>query len=203
MTDAFESPHPGYDILDKWDAPSFNPITRQVLRERLTRVPQRRFLDPDAYALLEAVCQRLIPQPERAEPVPIAPWIDQTLARNRTDGTRYADVPQQREGWPMALAAIDAEADARFGAGFRQLDPARQDAVLRAITAGEAGGPHWQGIPPQRHFREVMLKEVVAVYYAHPAALSEIGFGGPAAPRGYVGLGAGRIDPCEAPERRR
>ncbi|MGH6677602.1 MAG: gluconate 2-dehydrogenase subunit 3 family protein, partial [Bradyrhizobium sp.] len=36
--------------------------------------------------------------------------------------------------------------------------------------------------------------------YAHPAAWSEIGFGGPASPRGYVRLGANRRDEWEAAE---
>ena len=40
----------------------------------------------------------------------------------------------------------------------------------------------------------------VSVYYAHPAAWSEIGFGGPASPRGYVRMQANRRDPWEAME---
>jgi hypothetical protein len=41
---------------------------------------------------------------------------------------------------------------------------------------------------------------VVGIYYAHPAAWSEIGFGGPASPRGYVRLGFDERDPWEAEE---
>jgi hypothetical protein len=48
-----------------------------------------------------------------------------------------------------------------------------------------------------------VLDEIVRAYYAHPAAWSEIGFGGPASPRGYVRLAAGRQDPWEAPPGRR
>lgn len=44
-----------------------------------------------------------------------------------------------------------------------------------------------------------LLAAIVKIYYAHPAAMSEIGFGGPASPRGYVRLGADRFDGWEAP----
>jgi hypothetical protein len=49
-------------------------------------------------------------------------------------------------------------------------------------------------------FRKVLLREIVEIYYAHPAAWSEIGFGGPASPRGYLRLGANRHDSWEADE---
>ena len=201
--ESFESPYPGYDVLDKWDTASFNDITRAVLAERLEEVPERRFLDPHEWDLLHAVCDRLVPQPERATPVPIAPWIDHVLDRNRTNGTRYATIPPQRQAWRIALAAIDVEAENRFGRGFLALEAGQQDAILEAIIAGAAGGEHWQGLPPKKFVTDVMLKEVVGIYYVHPEAQSEIGFGGPAAPRGYVRLGSGRIDPWEAPERPR
>lgn len=200
MAERFETPYPGYDILDKWDSPSFNDITRRVIAERMENVPGRKFLDEHEWDLLHAICDRLIPQPEREHPVPIAPWIDNTLAENVSSGTRYAHIPPIRDAWRIGLAAIDREAEIRCGRPFQALSDADKDAVLGAIRDGEAGGPHWQGMPPEQFFLEVMLKEVAATYYAHPAALSEIGFGGPAAPRGYVRLGANRIDPWEAPE---
>ena len=52
--------------------------------------------------------------------------------------------------------------------------------------------------------REVVSKfiipDIVGAYYAHPVAWNEIGFGGPAAPRGYVRLDFDRRDPWEASE---
>ena len=46
----------------------------------------------------------------------------------------------------------------------------------------------------------MLLKTVVGFYYAHPKAWNEIGFGGPASPRGYVRLGFSERDPWEAKE---
>ena len=38
------------------------------------------------------------------------------------------------------------------------------------------------------------------LYYSHPTAWSEMGFGGPASPRGYVRMELDRRDPWEAAE---
>ena len=47
-----------------------------------------------------------------------------------------------------------------------------------------------------------MLHDIGSAYYAHPTAWSEIGFGGPASPRGYVRMDENRRDPWEAVEHR-
>ena len=65
---------------------------------------------------------------------------------------------------------------------------------------GEVEADEWRGLPVKRFFKSLLLKEVATVYYAHPAAWSEIGFGGPASPRGYVRLGFDERDPWEAKE---
>ncbi len=41
MTDDFRTPYPGWDVLAKWDTPSYNDQTRDVLRHRLDPPPRR------------------------------------------------------------------------------------------------------------------------------------------------------------------
>lgn len=195
-----KTPYPGYDVLEKWGSPSFDERTRAVLSARLGCVPPRRYLDAGEWQLLEALAARLVPQPGRAVPVPIVPWIDDMLLHDRGEGFRYDDMPHLRPSWHTGLAAIDAEARRRHGHDFAALDAQAQDALLAAIAAGEVEQANWQGLPAQRFFHEVLLKTVVGVYYAHPAAWSEIGFGGPASPRGYVRLGFSQRDGWEAEE---
>lgn len=57
-------------------------------------------------------------------------------------------------------------------------------------------------MPAKLFFQTRVLKDVVAVYYAHPQAWDEMGFGGPASPRGYVRMGFDRHDPWDAVERK-
>ena len=192
--------YPAYDVLAKWDSPSFDDTTRQVLAQRLDEVPPRRFLDPAEWALLEAVNRRLLPQPERAEPIPITPWIDAMLHDNVGEGFRHPDMPPLRESWRIGLAALADEARLRHSQDFTALDAGQQDAVLQALADNDARSPQWQPLHPERFFTQMLLKTAAGIYYAHPSAWNEIGFGGPASPRGYVRLGFDRRDPWEARE---
>jgi Gluconate 2-dehydrogenase subunit 3 len=189
-----------YDVLEKWDTPSWDDKTREVIRQRLAEIPPRRFLTEAEWQTLESICARLVPQPERSNPIPIVPWIDDKLHQDRRDGFRYDDMPPLREAWRLGLEGIDQESRRQFGTEFRSLSEARQDEVLRTIQTGDVHSGVWARLPAQRFFRIVLLKEVVGEYYAHPAAWSEVGFGGPASPRGYVRLGVNQRDPWEARE---
>ena len=198
----FRSPYAHYDVLEKRDSPSWNDQTREVVSRRLGEPPKRRFLTEAEWNLLEAVVARLLPQADRADPVPITPWIDEMLAANRGPGYRYSDMPPMREAWRQGLAAIAAEAQARHGSSFEDLASSRQDEVLSDIQAGRTQGSGWAGLSSRAFFSRLLLKTAVTTYYSHPAAWSEIGFGGPASPRGYVRLGFDERDPWEAEERR-
>lgn len=193
-----KSPYAPYDVLAKWDTPSFNAVTRAVLTRRMHDIPPRRFFTEADFVLLEAICARLIPQPERETPVPIAPFIDADLHAGRGDGFRHPDTPPDREAWRKGLAGVDAEARRRYRRGFVELDTDSQDATLTAVQAGEADAAAFQGVPPKRFFQDMLLKSAAGVYYSHPAAWSEMGFGGPASPRGYVRMGLDAHDPWEA-----
>jgi hypothetical protein len=191
---------PGYDVLAKWDSPSFDGVTRGVLAHRLDAVPPRRWLTADEWALLDAINARLLPQPEREKPIPITPWIDAMLIEDRGEGYRLPDTPPLRDAWRQGLAAVDDEARRLHDLPFVKLDAAARDAVLQVLADGRATSPRWQGLGAKHFFIDYLLKTAAGFYYAHPAAWNEIGFGGPANPRGYVRLGFDSRDPWEAKE---
>jgi hypothetical protein len=196
----FRTPYLTYDVLDKWDSPSWNEQTRAVVRRRLERVPERRFLSQEQWDLLEAITARLIPQPDREEPVPIVPWIDDMLQQNHAPGYRYADMPPMCEAWRKGLDAIRSETFNRHGKAFEELSPKEQDDILSDVQHNRVESRYWGDLPAGGFFLHHLLKQTVGVYYAHPAAWSEIGFGGPASPRGYARLGFDERDPWEAKE---
>jgi hypothetical protein len=201
MSDEFRSPFPAYDVLAKWDSPSWNEQTRAVIARRLREVPERRFLSLEEWELLEAVVSRLLPQPDRPDaPVPIVPWIDRMLDRNEGDGYRLPDTPPMREVWRLGLRGIDEESASHYSRRFVELPPDAQDEVLGCIQRGEVRSDVWTHLLPERFFTGGLLTTTVGIYYSHPAAWSEIGFGGPASPRGYVRLGFDQRDPWEAEE---
>jgi hypothetical protein len=203
MSDTFRSPYPGWDVLSKWSTPSYNEQTREVLNRRIDP-PAPHALEREVYRTLCALCERVIPQHEDTQgppPAPIAPWIDAAIAGGRSSGTRYDGMPDTPTAWRRGLAALDAEARQRHGQPFHRVPAQAQDAILRDVGKGQVKATAaWEGLEPRTFLRKVALKQIVEIYYAHPRGQSEIGYGGPASPRGYLRLGAGRIDEWEAPE---
>ncbi len=177
-----------------------------MVLDRVHNVPSFQFFDEDARATLEALCAWVIPQDHRPTDrrVPIAPWIDQTCATTGTstspEGFRFADMPSLQDAWRWGLEGLDQVAQARFGARFAALDGPRQDDVLQTIRGGNPPGEVWGRMPAERWWRYIALRYIASVYYAHPYAWEEIGFGGPAYPRGYAALNFGAPEPWEPRE---
>jgi hypothetical protein len=190
---------PGYDVLAKRHTPSWNEKTRQVIDERLALPREPRFLSAEEFRTLEAICGRIVPQPSNRAPVPVAAMIDDKLYHDRRDGYRDHRLPPLREAWRRGLKGIDAEARRRSAVAFAELNAAEQDALLRSVQHGQMSHD-WSGMNPAMFFAKRLLADIVAAYYAHPTAWSEIGFGGPASPRGYVRMDFDRRDPWEAAE---
>jgi len=187
-----------YDVLAKWSTPSFDALTRSVISRRLGAPPPRRFFSATEFAVLEAACARLLATP-RGRP-PIASAIDDDLHAGRGEGFRRPDTPPLGATWRTGLEGLDAEARRRHaGCGFAALDGSAQNALLHAVQVGDVDPSRFGALGPRRFFSEVLLKAVAAHYYSRPEAWNEIGFGGPASPRGYVRIGLDQRDPWEAP----
>jgi hypothetical protein len=160
-----------------------------------------RFFTPAEWQTADALCRRIVPQPADRPPVPLAALLDAKLVANAGDGFREVDMPYMREAWRQGLAAIEAESAARHGGrAFPALDDAEQDALLGMMQRGELSDPAWVGLGAQNFFAKRILSDVPGLYYSHPTAWSEMGFGGPASPRGYVRMELDRRDPWEAAE---
>ena len=192
--------YPEADILAQrghWD-----DATRRVILDRVHNAPPFRHFGPRQHVTLEALCARVIPQAHRPahRRVLIAPWIDQYCARGAVEGFRFDDMPPNPVAWGSGLDGLDQTASALFGADFAALDGARQDQVLEAIRRGDPPGEVWQQLPARRWWIYVALRQITGVYYAHPYAWDEIGFGGPAYPRGYLALNHGAPEPWEPRE---
>jgi hypothetical protein len=195
--------YPGYRSLaqaDTWDE-----ATRRVVESRVREIPPVRFSTPAERRTMEAVCDIVLPQDDRddAHTIPIVPHLDERLHTGRGDGYRYEDMPTDAEAYRLGIQGIEAVAQHRHGRSFADLEPLDQHAIMKALHDGEPDAGHdiWSRMPAHRFFL-LLMKDVVEVYYAHPFAWDEIGFGGPAYPRGYMRLERGEPEPWEAPEQR-
>ncbi len=192
--------YPGYDVLAKRNTPSWNEPTRRVIDRRLAVAREPRSLTEEEFALLAAIAARITPQPSHRPPIPVAALVDEKLTLSREDGYRAPGMPRQLEAWKRGLRALEAESRASYAAPFTQLPVEAQDTLLRRMQAGELHHEAWAGMPPKTFFQQRLLNDIVCAYWSHPIAWSEMGWGGPASPRGYVRMGYDERDPWEAAE---
>ena len=191
---------PGYDVLAKRWTQSWNESTREIIDRRLAIPRLPRFFSSPEWQTLGAVCDRIMPQPKDRPPVPLPAYVDQKMADGLLDGFRYAQLPPQGEAWQRGLGALDQEAEAAYGGGFHSRSPDQQDDLLRGMQEGKLTGSAWGGMPCKMFFDHRVIPDITHAYYAHPTAWNEIGFGGPASPRGYVRMALDRRDPWEPVE---
>jgi hypothetical protein len=125
--------------------------------------------------------------------------LDARLAEAQTDGWRYADMPEDGQAWRDTLAGLDADAQAKYGIPFARCAPAEQAALIQAVQ--DAGPGDWRGMKAARVW-SLWTRYACTAFYAHPWAWNEMGFPGPAYPRGYKNLGTGRREPFEAEDAR-
>lgn len=196
MTDRY----PAYDVMAKQWTDSWNDATRQVIDRRLAVRRRPRFFSATEWRTLGAVCDRILPQPKDRPAVPLPAYVDRKMADGVIDGYRYAQLPPQDEAWRRGLAALDAAARETHGEAFHALSAALQDELMRRMQRGDLTGEAWGDMPCRMFFEHRVIPDITHAYYAHPTAWSEIGFGGPASPRGYVRMGLDRRDPWEAVE---
>jgi hypothetical protein len=179
--------------------------TREVILDRLHNIPSIRFFTPAESEMINVICDHILPQGDRSanHKIPIVPWIDKRLYENRHDGYRFADMPPDPQAFRMGLQAIEEIAGRLHGRGFVELSSIEQDKILKSLHDGApaAGGEIWKRMPVHR-FWMMLVQDCVEAYYAHPWAWDEIGFGGPAYPRGYIRLENGLPEPWESNELR-
>jgi len=184
---------PGYDVLAQratWD-----DQTAAAVLKRLAPEPVR-FFRPDEQGTARALLDRLLGQD--GEPrVPVLELVDARLAAGAGDGYRYEDMPEDTTAWRRSIAGLDADARDSGAAAFPELARGAQMDVIEAVQQTDGG---WRGMPARRVFN-LWMRYACTAFYSHPWAWNEIGFGGPAYPRGYGALGVNKLEPWERPER--
>jgi hypothetical protein len=184
--------YPDYDVLENaghWDA-----ATRAVVLGRLEPPPLRFFSVAEA-ATLRAFCDTVTAQ-DREPRIPVLELVDEKLYEGRLEGYRHAGMPDDRDTWRLAARNLDATARERGAPSFAVADePLR----MEICSAFKDGALEWEELDPSGAW-SVLLRDTLSAFYSHPWAWNEIGFGGPAYPRGYTRLGAGTSEAWEGEE---
>jgi hypothetical protein len=196
--------YPGFSTLGQqkfWDA-----ATREKILHRVKMDPPIRFFTPEEHRLMEMLAAHILPQDDRdpARRIPIVPRIDERLHKGRTPGYRFASMPPDGEAYRLGFKAIEQIARKSYECSFHELPWKKQGELLKSIHDGkpkDGAAEIWEKMPIHRYWT-LLVQDCVEVYYSHPWAWDEIGFGGPAYPRAYMRLEHGEPEPWEVEERR-
>ena len=183
----------------------WDETTREVVVERVEAAKPIRFFKAWETRTMSAVVDRIVPQEDRvpARRIPLLPDLDERLFTNRLEGYRYEDMPSDQEAYRIGARAFEQMAQTLHGQPFDQLATREQEEILKSIHDAKplAAEEEWKKLNIER-FWSLLVSDVCSVYYAHPWAWDEIGFGGPAYPRGYMRLEEGEPEPWEVNEQR-
>jgi hypothetical protein len=183
----------GFDVLRNvghWD-----PVTARVVLARMKPALEARFFTPGEQATAGALFDQLVAQHDEPK-VPVLMMVDRRLSAGETDGWRYADMAEDGEAWRITLAALDEEAEEAHGQPFHRLASEHQEKLVQAVQDAKV----WHQLPAPRVW-SLWTRYACTAFYSHPWAWNEIGFGGPAYPRGYKAIGINKREGWEVADR--
>jgi hypothetical protein len=194
VTPQMHGRYPDYNVLDEAD--HWDEVTRKVVMERVEKVPPIRFFTHDEAITLGAFCDVVMAQ-DREPKIPVLNMVDAKLFAGELDGFQQHDMPDDRETWRLVARGLDAAARQHGAQSFSVASHEVQTRVIQALSDGELHGEVWDELPPSKAW-SVVMRSVLSSFYSHPWAWNEIGFGGPAYPRGYARFGVGQREEWEA-----
>lgn len=192
--------YPDFNVLDAVD--TWDEATRRVVLARLEPPGPLRFFTPAEEPTLRAFCDTALAQDTEPR-IPVAEMVDEKLAVGRLDGYQYVGMPDDRDTWRLVLRGLNHTARHGYGAGgFAACSEHRRAAIVGEFARARLVGGPWNELNVARAW-SVVMRAALAAFYSHPWAWNEIGFGGPAYPRGFMRLGgiglgaAGVLEPFE------
>jgi len=111
-------------------------------------------------------------------------------------------MPDDRDTWRLVLRGLDHTARQGYRRAFAACTGEQRENIVDEFARGRLVGGPWDDLPVTRAW-SVVMRAVLAGFYSHPWAWNEIGFGGPAYPRGFMRLGGpgarSVLEPFERP----
>lgn len=186
--------YPGFDVLDSVDV--WDDVTAGVVLARLALAGEFAFFTPHEVGIAAPLLDLLLHQ-DTDPRVPVLQLIDVRLSVGETDGWHYDDMPEDAQAWRDTVAFLDEDAGEAFtGRSFSDLSNMERGGVIQAVQDLSTSDDHWHGWSAS-HVWSLWTRYASTAFYSHPWAWNEIGFPGPAYPRGYLHRGVDARDRWE------
>jgi len=192
-----KSKYPDFNVLDEQD--QWDEHTKDVVLKRVQQPSQRLvFFNPTEAAMLAVVMGELLDE-QRTEIISyVVTRYDEKLYSAIGEGDREEYLPAEGELIRSGLKALDMAARVLYGHDVVELAREVRARMLRDLEAGTISADMKGSVKLQPMMFKTMLISATKAYYSHPTVWSEIGYAGPAYPRGYVRSEFGLVDPWEA-----
>jgi len=191
-----KSHYPSYDVMSQQD--HWDDHTQQVVQSRLSGQSTYQFLQTEEVEQLKRLTGDLVGDHRQDIIQYVVGFIDQSLSSDIGEGQRKVGVPKADILLRDGLKAMNRSAEKKYGQNLLGLDVKDRLQLLQELSQnGVAPVEEWTGLSQKEMFKK-LLNWSIEAYYSHPTVWSEIGYGGPAYPRGYVRTKIGQLDPWEA-----
>lgn len=193
-----KSQYPNFDVMHgekHWDG-----HTREIVQKRLRTdsfYPYRVFTQQEADTLY-SLCSILLDDIRQPIIAYVVHHFDSTLKASLGESQRKIGVPPQSALIRDGLALLDQACVDRYGEAFPRLESHLRKQIVKQLMQGKLALPSSLEKFPATEWMDKILIDAAAAYYSHPSVWSEIGYAGPAYPRGYVRTEMGLTDPWEA-----
>lgn len=177
---------------EHWD-----PHTTEIVEKRL-KSQQLIVLKHEEACTLFDLCSTLLAEKR----IPILSYvtyhIDSKLKSDIGEAQRKKSVPKEMQLIQNGLQLLNDHCEQQHKETFCNLEDNIQKELVGKMVNGSLNLENHQQALPTKDFIMKVLDLAASAYYSHPTVWSEIGYGGPAYPRGYVRSELGLTDPWEA-----
>lgn len=189
--------YPSFQVMDERE--EWDPHTQIIVTNRLMEPQPCTLLSWVEHCLLMQICSALVDEKREEVVLYLLAHIDQSLSSTAGEGERKAGLPNQKklilDG--IQYLSVYIAPDNVEDASAYEIESV--SVLLQQVCEGRAAIDLWPS-ELQREWFVRLLNLTVEAYCSHPQVWSEMGYAGPAYPRGYVRGDIGRLDPWEAKE---
>lgn len=191
--------YPGFNVLAEqleWDETSRHTVVKRL------QPAAPKFLRPDELECVRAVAANLLYE-SRPEVLDfVVSHVDKQLGSPLGEAQRKAELPPQDVLVRQGLAALNGAAESLEQKMFAHCTPQTQAHILQTLQKGKAPLPAQFADVNEKRKQKALFNKLlllcVEAFASHPTVWSEMGYPGPAYPRGYYRIERRRHDPWEA-----